>query len=103
MYSPITGYMIRCRVISKLGISRQYSGAMAGHLNFRNYLNISFGGIFYHLERLLLGIKATTLFAVVNKGFIVAVIANDGRIAPCAYSRKFRVFLYFQTPALVIG
>ena len=72
---------------------------MSRKVDFGNNCDITFGSISYYFFRLFLGIEATVRFAVVFTG----VTSDD---CFCSLGTDFcqlRIFLDFQTPALVFG
>ena len=75
---------------------------MAGKLNLRYNLDVALGCICYNLAALLLCVEvgAVRLACVVAA---IYAVGNPVVVACSADTRQKRVFLYLDTPALVIG
>ena len=80
------------------GISGNGRAAMSGHLNLGDHIDIPVFGIFHYFFYFLLGISATMRNIVIPAA---RVAADDRTIAPGTHLCQFRVFLYFNPPALI--
>ena len=103
VYATVYLYAV-CTVgaTAKFGVCGIHGARMTRELNFGHNLNVALGCVCNNLAALLLCIEIGTIRLV----YIVSAIYRVGtpRVAACSSnSCEFGVFLYLETPTLVIG
>ncbi|MPM50107.1 hypothetical protein SDC9_96842 [bioreactor metagenome] len=88
--APALFHFERSACTRQLRIRSQRRHRVARHFNFGNNSNIAIGSIGHHFADLLLRVKST-----VNTSVIF--------FAPGSDAGQFRIFLYFDPPALIFG
>ena len=83
-------------------ISRQCSGSVSRHFNFRNNGNKTVGGIFHDFFYIFLRIEPSLFFSVETPRIIVVAMPYLGLVAMRADFNKSGVFLNLYPPPLVI-
>ena len=72
---------------------------MTGDINLGDNLNETLLGILHNILYILMGVETAIVYAI---GLHITPGAHLA-LAPSAHFGKFRIFLYFNAPALVLG
>ena len=98
-HAPATPHLVWSTRATQPRIRCQSRLHVTGQVDFRDDVNMTLSGILYKVAELLLGIKATIADGVINP----TVATDNGAVAISTHLGKFRVFLDFDTPTLVLA
>ena len=98
-HAPHLTHLVRSTRTSQFRISSQSGKRMPGKLYFRNNRDIPIGSILNNLFNLFLCEKVRSVWSTV---IFSGIFTNHGLFPLTSNLREFRVFLYLDTPPLVI-
>ena len=91
------------RVQADLRVRYNCRTGVSGHLDFRHNGNVTFRCVTDQLADIVLSVKTTPGAPGVIDSLTRTFLTYCAKIHPCADLRQFRIFLDFDSPALVVG
>ncbi len=100
---PVAHRVRAAGIARKLRISRNGRFHVAGHIHFRNHLDVAFLGIRHNILKLVYRVIERSVRLVEIILVVIFKIPPVGIGGGGSLGDEFGVFGYLQTPALVVG